>query len=240
LLDNAHKFSPADGHIELSAAVSGGEVVIRVRDWVIGIDPAELTKLLEIYAQGRSLIGPAAQGFGIGLALVRQLTEMHGGTLSAASEGPGKGSEFVVRLPLAAAPSGATHRTSASPPISAEPKSSKRPILIVEDNPDAGEALASLMESEGHEVRVACDGTSGVALATDFKPAVAILDIGLPDMNGFELARRLREISPEVTLVAVSGWQIGADDRRAQEAGFKQYFTKPLHADRLIKLINEM
>jgi|HubBroStandDraft_1064217.scaffolds.fasta_scaffold135012_3 CheY-like chemotaxis protein len=165
---------------------------------------------------------------------------MQGGTLSAASEGPGKGSEFVVRLPLAEAPSGATHRTSSSPPISAKPKASKRPILIVEDNPDAGEALASLLEAEGHEVRVACDGTSGVALAADFKPAVAVLDIGLPDMNGFELARRLREILPVVTLVAVSGWQIGADDRRAQEAGFKQYFIKPVDADRLINLIDEM
>ena len=89
-------------------------------------------------------------------------------------------------------------------------------------------------------MRVACDGTSGVALTTDFKPTAAILDIGLPDMNGFELARRLREILPEVTLVAVSGWPIGADDRRAQEAGFKQYFTKPLDANRLINLIDDM
>jgi two-component system CheB/CheR fusion protein len=239
LLHNASKYSSPGGSLELSAEPIGGEVVIRVRDAGMGIDPEMLPKLFDVYAQGQPLPGVELQGFGIGLALVRQLTEMHGGRVSAHSAGLGKGSEFEVRLPIATNLASQTVSLSSNSGTPGNDRPGRR-ILIAEDNPDAREAMTSLLQSYGHEVRSAADGTGALEIAAQFKPQVAILDIGLPGLNGYEIARQLHQATPEVVLIALSGWQVEPNDKRTKEAGFKYYFTKPLDRDSLDKLLSEI
>jgi signal transduction histidine kinase len=228
LLTNACKYTEPGGHIHLAGVREGDEVVLRVRDDGIGIRPEMLTHIFEMFAQADRVPGRLLEGLGLGLSLVKSLAEMHGGTATAFSEGPGRGSEFVVRLPAPdGAGVGAGVRPSASAPVG-------RPlrVLIVDDNEDAARSLGALLHLlGGHEVRLAHDGPAALTAVREFQPEAVLLDIGLPrGMNGYEVARRLRqEAGAEAPfLVAVTGYGQEEDRRRSREAGFDAHVVKPV------------
>ena len=226
LLSNAAKYTEPGGRIRLEAARDGGDVVVSVVDSGIGIPAAHLAHVFTMFGQGHRAHDPVYGGLGIGLSLARSLTEMHGGRLTAASEGDGKGSVFTLRLACAAKDRPAPPAPEPSP--DATPSSLR--ILIVDDNADAALTLAELLALEGHETHVAHDGPAGVDAARRLKPDVAILDIGLPGFDGLEAARRLRaEPALEgLLLVALSGWVHPDDQARSREAGFDHHLAKPL------------
>jgi PAS domain S-box-containing protein len=232
LLNNSAKYTPAGGVIELHADEAGGEVVIAVRDNGMGFPPELARQLFEPFVQW----APAEQsatGLGIGLALVRGIVELHGGTVTAASEGPGKGSRFEVRLPLAAAGQSIVPRESAAPLVA--PPGMR--VLIADDNRDAADTLGRLLSLYGYEVRVAYDGSSAVEVSESFQPNVAVLDIGMPGQNGYEVAQRLRRRrGGELKLIALTGWGGEGDVQRAREAGFDHHVTKPVDP----AVLNEM
>ena len=236
LLNNAAKYTRAGGHIWLCAERSASHAVIRVRDNGIGIRPAMLTHIFEMFTQlpGSSLHSQG--GLGIGLTLVRRLVELHGGSVEAHSEGIGKGSEFVVRLPLAPVES-TNDQHAAQPDADRDPD--PRRILVVDDNRDAADSLCMLLKARGHEVRVAYDGLEAVGAAVAFRPEVVLLDIGLPKLSGYEAARRIREAGGAGTLlIAVTGWGQEEDRRRAREAGFDHHLTKPVDPLAISRLID--
>jgi signal transduction histidine kinase len=237
LLNNAAKYTEPGGRITLTAGREGQEVVLRVRDTGIGIPADMLERVFDLFTQAhRSLASSYQWGLGIGLALVRRLVELHGGSVQAFSEGPGTGSEFVVRLPLQAEP-------VAVPPESAagggRPAARPRRVLVVDDNQDAAQSLACLLELEGHEVRTAHDGTAALETARAFPPDVVLLDIGLPGLDGYQVARRLRELLglEQALLVAVTGYGQEEDRRRAEEAGFDHHLAKPVDLEALHELL---
>jgi PAS domain S-box-containing protein len=245
LLSNAIKYTEPSGRIELSAAREGHDVLIRVQDTGMGIEPAMLPRIFEMFVQGEPSQGGGSSGLGIGLGLVKSLVELHGGSIEARSEGPGSGSEFVVRLPAssstaspAAFPAPAAPKPLAS--LDAQVSLPRRRILVVDDNVDAATSLAKLLTIfYGQDVRVAHDGPSGIETARDFRPDLALLDIGLPGMDGYELARRLRGY-PETRgalIVALTGWGQEADRRRSAEAGFDHHLVKPVDLETLRGLI---
>jgi PAS domain S-box-containing protein len=226
LLNNAAKYTPAGGQVQLSVTHHDDHAVVSVRDSGIGIERDQLSTLFQMFSQLTPALDRSHGGLGIGLALVRGLVELHGGTVSADSAGPGMGSEFVVRLPLARGeqPTRAPSRDHA--PAASE----ARRILVVDDNEDAASSLAMLLEIGGHEVRTAHDGDTALSMASDFQPQLVLLDIGLPRMNGYEVARRLRG-SPggaQTVLVAVTGWGQEQDKKNAAQAGFNHHLTKPV------------
>src|SRR5262249_9427941 len=202
LLDNALKYTPEGGTIDVEVAQSGKEVTVRVRDTGIGIGPEVIPRIFDLYFQGEPMSGAELKGLGVGLHLVRSIAEMHGGTVTANSAGPGQGAEFIVRLPLAPAASPEEPRASTREQTTrpAERQSPKRKVLLVDDNPDLAEAAALFLQANGHEVRTAQDGLSALLLVKDFQPDAAVVDIGLPGMDGYELARRLRELFPGLAL----------------------------------------
>jgi signal transduction histidine kinase/CheY-like chemotaxis protein len=233
LLNNAAKYTEPGGRVWLSAGREGdGMAVIRVRDTGMGIPPEMLPHVFELFTQGEWSADHAQGGMGIGLALVRRLVELHGGTITASSPGLGQGSEFVVRLPALpahAASEGPTQNGDARP-ASPNPKPSSRRILIVDDNVDAAESLRILLSLVGYEVQLAHDGLAALRVAADFQPEVILLDIGLPRLDGYEVARRLRE-RPEmakVLLIALTGYGQDEDRRRSHEAGFNAHLVKPI------------
>lgn len=234
LLTNAAKYTDPGGTIELHAHVAGGELVFDVSDTGIGIDRQALSSVFEMFSQVRGNAIRSEGGLGIGLALAKGLIEMHGGRIEARSEGPGRGSTFTVRLPNVSA---VPHEPRA--PARDRALDAVRRILVVDDNRDAADMLALLLRMNGHEVRVAYDAGSGIAVAGEFPPDVALLDIGLPDVSGYELARRLRSLSGDhrLCLVALTGWGQDDDRRRATEAGFDHHLVKPVDADRLQGLL---
>jgi PAS domain S-box-containing protein len=229
LLNNAAKYTPNGGRIELSAHCDGSDVLISVTDTGVGIPAESLASVFEMFAQIGQYKDRAQGGLGIGLTLARRLVELHGGQLSASSEGPGKGSCFTVRLPLAG--SGGVERIAAvgSRRTANTDRSDGVRVMIVDDNVDAAESLSVLLEIGGHEVRIANDGYRALLLAQEFRPQIVFLDIGMPGMNGYDVARRLRILPgmEHVTLVAVTGWGAENDRARASEAGFDQHLTKP-------------
>jgi CheY-like chemotaxis protein/anti-sigma regulatory factor (Ser/Thr protein kinase) len=228
LLTNAAKYTERGGDIRLAAERRDGGVVVSVRDTGIGIAPEHLPRLFEMFSQVDSALERSQGGLGIGLALVRGLVEMHGGTVEARSEGRGKGSEFVVRLPAAG---GTTTRDAGPPGESGKaPAPPGRRILVADDNRDAADSLAEMLRLGGHEVHAAHDGLEAVEAAGWFRPEVAVLDIGMPRLNGYEAARRIREQpwGRAMTLVALTGWGQEEDRRRAAEAGFDHHLTKPV------------
>ena len=231
LLTNAAKYTEQPGTIRLVADRVGEEVVIRVADDGIGLAPEDLPKIFEMFAQVRPTLDRKEAGLGIGLALSKALVELHGGKLEGSSQGVGKGSEFTVRLPLASPEQGAPTPATASPATDATPRAAHvLRILLADDNRDACESLEMLLESEGHEVRVAYDGESALAALAAFHPDVALLDIGMPKMNGYELATEIRRQSwsDGMQLVAVTGWGQADDRQRALAAGFDAHFVKPV------------
>jgi signal transduction histidine kinase/CheY-like chemotaxis protein len=229
LLSNAAKYTPDGGRIWLTVERGGGQVILRVRDTGLGIPAPMLPQIFDLYTQVAGTFDRAEGGLGIGLTLVRRLTEMHSGTVSAFSAGPGAGSEFVVRLPLLPEkPRAAAAEDSDSAGRARAP--SKRRILIVDDNRDSADCLAELLRLAGHDVRAAYDGRQALAAAAAHRPDLVLLDIGLPDMDGFAVARQLRSRSDlaGVVLVALTGH--GSDEvrRRSREAGFDHYLVKPV------------
>ena len=236
LLNNAVKYTKAGGHIRLAAERQGDEAVVSIRDTGIGISAEHLPHLFEMFSQVAPALERSTGGLGIGLALVRGLVELHGGSVEAHSAGLGQGSELVVRLPVAAAPAPAPSQPGAEP---RSPSGARRRILIADDNLDSVEVLSLVLEHAGYEVRTAHDGLEAVQAAATFRPDVALLDIGMPGLNGYEAARRIREQSGgwDMVLVAITGWGQKGDKRRAREAGFDHHLTKPVDPADLQKLL---
>jgi PAS domain S-box-containing protein len=240
LLSNAGKYTPPGGRIAVSAREEAGEAVVTVRDSGLGLSAEMLPKVFEMFVQDGKHSGHSQGGLGIGLGLSRSLVELHGGRISARSEGPGSGSEFEVRLPLLmreSLESAGPNLNGRSPRRSPAPR---RRVLVVDDNEHLARSLARLLERmHGQEVRVAHDGTSALELAEEFHPELILLDIGMPDMDGCELARRLRS-QPEfaqTVLVALTGWGQAEDRRRSEEAGIDRHLVKPIDPDILGDLI---
>ncbi|MGH8261255.1 MAG: response regulator, partial [Steroidobacteraceae bacterium] len=232
-------YTDAGGRIELTAAVEGAMLRVRVRDNGIGLTPTGLQSAFVMFSQSEDARSRSEGGLGIGLALVKGLVALHGGTVSAASEGPGCGSEFTVVLPLGAADA----RFVADAPASLDgvrvsPR--RKRILVADDNEDAADSLAMLLRLAGHEVRIATSGRAALALAEAFRPDVALLDIGMPEMSGYEVAGALRAArwSGGLTLIALTGWGQDEDKRQAQAAGFDHHLTKPVGFDRLEALLS--
>ena len=235
LLNNAAKFTERGGRVELAAVRDGDELVMTVTDTGSGIPPDMLAHVFDMFVQVRDGAVSGAAGLGIGLTLVRRLVELHDGRVWAESEGPGKGSTFYVVLPIATtAP--AERLPSQTFPAAA---GTRRRVLVVDDNVDAADMLAALLAYEGHEVRVESNGVAALTAAAEFRPDVAFLDIGLPGMNGYELARRLR-LDPafgNIVLIAVTGWGQQEDRQRSHEAGFDEHLTKPVDPDRVVAIV---
>lgn len=236
LLNNSAKYMDRGGHIRLAARLQGSEVLVSVRDTGIGIAAEQLPRIFQMYSQVDSSLERSQGGLGIGLTLVKRLVEMHGGQIEARSQGPGKGSEFVVRLPVVAAAAGPRSVGSSDEPVA--PKSALR-ILIVDDNRDAADSLVMLLRIMGNDTRTAYDGQEGVDVAAEFRPDVMLVDIGLPKLNGYEACRRIREQSwgKKVVLIAVTGWGQEEDRRRSHEAGFDHHMVKPVDPQELSKLL---
>jgi PAS domain S-box-containing protein len=236
LLNNAARYTDPGGRITLSAERHGEEVAIRVADDGIGIPPEMLSRVFEPFTRVDRSSARSHGGLGIGLALVKSLVEMHGGSVSARSDGMGAGSEFTVRLPLAQA---TTPARSAGDAVPARTSDAGRRILVVDDNRDAAESLGLLLEMMGHQVCVTHGGAEGLALMRTFEPAVVLLDIGMPDVDGYEVARRIREEggSRRPLLIAITGWGQVEDRRRARQAGFDHHLTKPVDVHELQRLL---
>jgi PAS domain S-box-containing protein len=234
LLDNAAKYTPAGGSVWLTAERIGEEVLVRVRDSGIGLPPELISRIFDLFVQGDSSLARTRGGLGIGLTVVRRLVELHGGRVEARSAGAGGGSEFLVWLP--AAPGVASET-----PHAEESGRTGRPlrILLIEDNEDAAESLSTMLRLLGHDVQFALDGPRALALAESFVPEVIISDLGLPGMNGYELARELRRClaSASVLLIALSGYGRDEDRARALDAGFDHHLVKPPDMDHLLRLL---
>ena len=236
LLNNASKYTPKGGHIWLTARQEGDDVVISVRDDGAGIPVDMLSQVFQLFTQVDRRTDRVQGGLGIGLTLVRSLVELHGGTVQAFSEGPETGSEFVVRLPLSA--------SSPAPEVADraslhEPVLLRRRLLVVDDNRDAADSIALLLRMLGAEVRVAYGGSEALSALEDFDPSAILLDIGMPGMDGHEVARRVRQLPGHrgVTLIALTGWGQKEDVVQTQESGFDYHLIKPLDLKTLEKLL---
>lgn len=236
LLNNAAKYTQEGGAIKFSAEEQGESVVLRVTDNGFGIAPDVLPTIFEIFAQEDRSLARAHGGLGIGLTVVRAIVEMHGGTVTAASRGPGEGSEFTVSLPLL---HGAVPEVAAE--VEVEAGATKLPyrIVLIEDNVDANASLKTLLELTGYQVASAYDGASGVRLVQSSRPQIVLCDIGLPGMDGYAVIARLRaEMKPPLpVMIAITGYGQPEDRARALEAGFQQHLVKPVNADDLLRLI---
>ena len=245
LLHNANKYTEEGGCIKLSLTLEtdhGPEwrAVVRVSDSGIGIDPEILPRIFETFVQAEQGLARSQGGLGIGLAMVKNLVQLHGGGVEAHSAGPGRGSEFVVRLPLAAeAMSGLEAPSAPEAPCKATRPKPRR-VLVVEDNEDAAASLGELLSLWGHEIQTAHDGRHALAAARQWQPEVILLDIGLPGMDGYEVARHLREdpSTSRAVIVALTGYGQEEDRRRAHEAGFDQHLTKPVELEQLQNLLD--
>ena len=236
LLGNAAKFTEPGGIIELLTEVNADEVTVRVRDNGIGIEADLLPHIFEMFRQGE--VARAAGGLGIGLTLAKRVVEMHGGRIEATSSGAARGSEFAVHLPrvdrLGDVNDAVEHSTQPA-------LTTRRRILVVDDNRDSTEMTAILLGAWGQEARVAYDGLSALSIGRTFLPEIVLLDIGLPNLDGYETARQIREEpwGKEVMLVAVTGWGQASDFNKSREAGFDHHLVKPVAPDRLRSLIAE-
>jgi two-component system CheB/CheR fusion protein len=239
LLGNALKFTNPGDQVQVSLGAEDGAAVLRVRDSGVGIPGDVRSHLFKPFAQAPQTIDRSRGGLGLGLATVKGIIELHGGTVDVASAGAGCGSEFVVRLPLEGPPR-APHRTPRSAAAAcAQDGVRRRRVLVIEDNADAAHTLKDVLELGGHEVRIAPDGPSGVAEARAFRPDVVLCDLGLPGMSGFEVARALRagESTDEPLLIALSGYASAEDARRAMEAGFDRHVAKPASTEQIEELV---
>jgi CheY-like chemotaxis protein len=236
ILNNAARYTPAGGSIAVRARVEGDKAVVRVRDTGRGIEPELIHRIFDMFVQGRAPLQRIGGGLGIGLALARRIAELHGGTVEARSEGVDRGSEFTLSMPLV---------TGAAPARPQEAPEAKRPavarrVMVVDDNVDAASMLDMLLRSLGHETRVAHDGPEALRMAQEFRPEVVLLDIGMPGIDGYEVARRLRTQAKQraLRIVAVTGWGQDADRQRSREAGFDLHLVKPVDTTDLLQALN--
>jgi len=238
LLANAAKYTESGGTIWFTAGHEGNDIVIKVRDTGIGIPPEKLPQMFELFAQGDRSLARSEGGLGIGLTLVRSLAEMHGGSVTATSEGPGKGSEFMVRLPAVAARAEEIPRLPAKTP---QANAHRARILIVDDNVDMVRGLVRLLELLGHDVQTAYDGPTAVEAARVHRPEFVLLDLGLPGMDGYQVATRLRQEqgSQDAVIIAVTGYGQEDDRCRSREAGFDHHLVKPIDHNVLVTLISQ-
>ncbi len=233
LLNNATRYTPEGGKIRLAAANDGGYVTFAVEDSGIGIPPDQIPQMFELFAQSDRSIARSEGGLGIGLTVVRHLAVLHGGTVTALSEGPGKGSKFTVTLPAIPQP-----KPAVPSPETGRGLGRKSRILIVDDNVDTVRGLSQLLTLLGNDIRTAYDGPTGIVEAHGFRPEFILLDIGLPGMDGYQVARQLRrEGFKEAVIIAITGYGQEDDQRRSKEAGFDHHLVKPLDFDYLITLI---
>jgi len=235
LLNNAARYTPAGGRIWVQARREDGHAILSVRDTGRGIEPQIIERIFDMFVQGRSALERVGGGLGIGLALARRIAELHGGTLVAKSDGTNRGAEFVLRVPLSQAP--ARYETSRAEQKTAVP----RRILVVDDNVDAATTLDVLLRSLGHETRVTHDGMKALEIAREFRPEVVLLDIGMPGLDGYEVARRLRAMNHGQTfrIVAITGWGQEADRMRSKEAGFDLHLVKPVDPGVLVSVLEQ-
>jgi two-component system CheB/CheR fusion protein len=226
LLNNAARYTPHAGSIAVRAREEDGWAVIEVSDNGRGIEPVMLERIFHMFVQGRAAPDKVGAGLGVGLALARHIAEAHGGTLQAQSEGENKGARFTLRLPLLKTPA---QPGDAATQAADRPMVAKR-ILVVDDNVDAAATLALLLKSLGHETCVVHDGVQALRMAVQFRPEVVLLDIGMPGLDGYEVARRLRALKRErpLRIVAITGWGQEADRARSREAGFDVHLVKPV------------
>jgi len=226
------------GQISVTATLNGGELVVVVKDNGVGIPPNMLGNIFDIFAQLDRSLERSQGGLGIGLRLVKELIEMHGGRVEARSDGPGTGSEFIVHLPVAVAMADNANQALTNDDEAQDIPRARR-ILVVDDNHDSAESLVILLRLVGHEVYTAEDGLEAVDLAVGLRPDVVLLDIGLPKLDGFEAARRIRDQigDREMVLIALTGWGQEEDRRRCREAGFDHHLTKPVDFSTLEKLL---
>ncbi len=238
LLQNAAKFTPPHGTITVTARVEGSEVVVSVKDCGIGIAPVLLDRVFDLFAQGDCGLDRSGGGLGIGLTLVKQLVTLHGGSVSAHSAGPGEGSEFIVRLPCMPAESVLDAKSAAT---RVRPPRTPRRVLVVDDNVDAAESLELLLRSMGHTVFVAYDGPSAIELAESERPDVILLDIGLPGMDGYETAKRLKSNprTSSAACIALTGYGQEEHRQRSLALGFVAHLTKPVETETLSRLMSE-
>jgi PAS domain S-box-containing protein len=235
LLTNAAKYTDQGGRVWLTLQQEGEEAVLRVRDTGVGITPEILPRIFDLFTQAERSLDRSQGGLGIGLALVQRLVEMHGGTV-AASSALGQGSEFVVRLPVASPPEA---QPSLPPAEEAQRTGSSLRVLVVDDNVDTVTTLALLVEESGHDVRTAYDGSTVLETALNYRPNVVLLDIGLPGLNGFEVAKRLRQqpALQDAVLVALTGYGQESDRQRSQEAGFDHHLVKPGDFGKVLQIL---
>jgi signal transduction histidine kinase len=244
VLNNAARYTDVGGRIQIRLWTEprgeAHEAVIAVRDNGRGIDPYLLHSVFEMFVQGRDAYLRTGQGLGVGLALARSIVELHHGTIEAHSEGVGRGSEFVLRIPCDAPSEQAAEAMQQPMQPQASPGCAKR-VLIVDDNVDAASMLSVVLRHCGHEVRMAHSGPDALELARTFGPEVVLLDIGMPGMDGFEVARRLRKMNPQPRplIVAVTGWGASDDERRTREAGFDLHLVKPVEEAQLQRIFRE-
>jgi PAS domain S-box-containing protein len=235
VLNNASKYTAPEGRIDVDVTAEAGEVVLRIRDTGIGIAADVLPRIFELFVQGDQSLAHTSGGLGIGLTLVHQLVTLHRGRVSAHSEGPGRGSEFTIALPLRRAADAAP---AAAAPLERGPAAA---VLLIEDNADARQSLRTLLEQEGHRVDEAEDGLSGLARAEATDPDIVLVDIGLPSLDGYEVARRIRSRRGAVPIiVAITGYGQADDRRRSLEAGFDAHLTKPVAPDHLVSVLTTL
>jgi two-component system CheB/CheR fusion protein len=235
LLINAAKYTDRGGKVNLTVKKTQREAVVTVRDNGIGIEPEMLPKVFHLYSRSIPALERSHSGLGIGLSLVRGLVELHGGTVTAHSAGPGRGSEFVVRLPLA--------KSRAAPAAAAAAGADQVPpmrILVADDNRDTAETLSVLLQMMGHQVRAAGDGAEAIDMAASFEPMVVLLDIGMPKVNGYEAAGRIRQLVPKALLIATTGHGQPEDVRRAAAAGFDHHLVKPVKPEQVQHLLTKL
>ena len=233
LLLNAAKYTHEDGKVWFSAREQGNEIVVSVKDTGMGIQPDMLEKVFEMFVQANETLARADGGVGVGLTMVRTIAELHGGTVEARSEGPGKGSEFVVTLPRDYSRAEAVESAASLQPITPQT------VLIIEDNADSRRMLQTMLKLDGYEVHTAEDGEKGLHEIFRTKPRFAIVDIGLPGLDGYQVARKVREsLSPdEVFLIALTGYGRPKDRQAVKEAGFDEHLIKPLKPEDLERVL---
>ncbi len=236
LLNNAAKYTDEGGQIWLSVEPEGAEIVLRVRDNGVGIAPELLPRIFDLFTQADRTLDRSQGGLGIGLSLVQKLVELHQGTVAAASTGLGQGSEFIVRLPVLRSPERQVNMTSTE---AAKPAVQTWRVLVVDDNIDGADMVATMLQMSGHQTRTAYSGQSALEMAGEYQPDFVVLDIGLPEMDGFEVARRLRQLPQlkDVRLIAATGYGRDSDRQRSKEAGFDYHLVKPIEPEALQKLL---
>jgi PAS domain S-box-containing protein len=238
ILNNAAKFTPRGGSVTLALERDRANALIRIRDNGIGIEDSQLSRVFDMFMQARTSVG-RRDGLGIGLTLAKSLIERHGGRITVHSEGVGRGTEFVIQLPTRAEALESIARVRQSPP--AEPPQTRKRVLVVDDNRDSAELMSLLLGFAGHEIRLAHDGQEAVDVAAAFEPHAVLLDIGLPRLNGYEAAARIRAQSRcRPVLVALTGWGEEEDRRKSTAAGFDHHLVKPVDHDVLTKLIADI